>query len=58
LPGKRDFEAQRPSGFPKARAAGKSPQTSDCLVAEAVEIEPVSTTEFAENREKYREMGI
>jgi hypothetical protein len=27
-------------------------------VAEAVEIEPVSRGEFAENREKYRETGI
>jgi hypothetical protein len=28
------------------------------VVAEAVDIEPVSTGKFAENREKYREDGV
>jgi len=32
-------------------------QTADCLVAEAVVIEPVSSMYFAANREKYREMS-
>src|SRR5262249_32737277 len=32
-----------------------SPQTADCLVAEAVVFEPVSGARFTENREKYRE---
>jgi hypothetical protein len=30
----------------------------DCLVAEAVDIEPVSTGKFTENREKYRVNGV
>jgi hypothetical protein len=34
------------------------PQLADCLVVDAVEIEPVSAVEFAENREKYRVNGL
>jgi hypothetical protein len=37
---------------------GKSPQSAgqpDCVVANAVAVEPVSTKEIPNNREKYRE---
>ena len=33
----------------------KSPRTGDCVVADAVVVEPVSPYEFPANREKYRE---
>jgi hypothetical protein len=41
-----------------SRVSRNALQKPDCLVAEAVEIEPVSAVEFAENREKYRVNGV
>jgi len=41
-----------------SRVFRNAPQTSDCVVAEAVAIEPVSTARFARNREKYRVNGV
>jgi hypothetical protein len=35
--------------------AGKSPRESECVVADAVAVEPVSASIFPANREKYRE---
>src|SRR3954464_3118477 len=32
-----------------------APQMADCVVADAVDIEPVSASNFPDNREKYRE---
>jgi len=37
------------------RRLGKSRFAQDCVVADAVAVEPVSDTNFANNREKYRE---
>jgi hypothetical protein len=40
------------------RVVGKSLVARECVVADAVAVEPVSQTRFALNREKYREKSI